>query len=191
MNIFEKSRRGALQEKMEKGLPAHAVYFVNTEAVDVMYGKKPIDKEAAEYTKMNFSGEPGVFKDHMAKIQKDRVSVVELEQGGLEGGITTKEVLVGDISSIVNNQPPNPAGNVTQTVIKNTQWICINGRKINKGSALSDMMKSVPGAEVVDPVNKFLCQCPESYLGQKSLIEMKIFTLTINDISAPSKYFKE
>ena len=88
----------------------------------------------------------------------------------------------GEISCLVIGEAPGGIGSNKAPL----KWIRVNGRKFKKAESFLNELKAeerkqkIPKVYNIDPSSVFQAQCAESFLGTKSLLELKLYSVTIN-----------
>lgn len=157
-----------------RGASAVAFYELSPKVTNALAGE--VSKDAVGF---EFPEKPFQYSQASAKFDYEEYKIVVGDD--TESGKVFGKIPVGDISSIVLDDPPRDSS-------ERKQWLRINGRRI-KDKIIRNLELMVEeeqdyGGSVtyVDPANEFLARSIDSYFTKKTLLELKLLSVRLDEI---------
>eukprot|EP00826_Nyctotherus_ovalis_P014852 TRINITY_DN14178_c0_g1_i3.p1 TRINITY_DN14178_c0_g1~~TRINITY_DN14178_c0_g1_i3.p1 ORF type:complete len:680 (-),score=171.14 TRINITY_DN14178_c0_g1_i3:641-2680(-) len=162
-----------------RGTSAAAFYEVSPKVTSALSGE--VSKEAVGF---KFPDQPFQHSQASARLDYEEFKIVVGDD--MNSGKVFGRIPVGDISSIVLDDPPRDSS-------ERKQWLKINGRRIRD----KIIRKFILGIKVlmveeepdyggsvtyIDPANEFLARSIDSYFTKKTLLELKLLSVRLDEI---------
>lgn len=170
--ITEKASRSA------RGVSASIEFSVSDKVLPIASGRQAVPREHMGFVKFEFPQR--AFREAQGEVAIDGEEL-KVRVSSKKSHKVLGELLIGDISSMVLNDDLG----------EDKKWLRINGKKIQSTEEFSnslnkqieDILNEKEENELVDPGRKFLALSNDSYLSKKSLLEVKLYSVRVKDIS--------